>query len=140
MPNNDWVNRTTKEHLSRMSPGDMGRRFGISFVDANGHAVSNTEWIFNPDLAAVEKFSVKYWIITGDVVGLLPQAEREAIDVAESTVQRDATADQLDLVEDLLRGLALTILDEINVLRSQHSLAPRTLAQLKTAIRGKLGN
>uniref|UniRef100_A0A6M3IGV0 Uncharacterized protein n=1 Tax=viral metagenome TaxID=1070528 RepID=A0A6M3IGV0_9ZZZZ len=38
----------------------------------------------------------------------------------------------------LTRALGLVVLDEINTLRGQHSLAPRTKAQLKAAIKAKI--
>ena len=98
------------------------------------------QWIHNPDLLAVTGFDSKYWIITGDVVTLMDQAARDAVDATELDAGRDATADQLDGLEDLIRAFALVVLDEINVLRGQHGLAPRTIAQLKNAVRAKLGS
>jgi len=38
----------------------------------------------------------------------------------------------------ITRALALVVLDEVNILRSQHALAPRTAAQLKGAIKNKI--
>lgn len=38
----------------------------------------------------------------------------------------------------LLRAVALVVLDEINILRSAASLAPRTAGQIKTAITNKI--
>lgn len=46
--------------------------------------------------------------------------------------------DALDAQNQLVRALGITLLDEINILRNQHSLAPRTKAQLRTAIRNKI--
>jgi hypothetical protein len=45
----------------------------------------------------------------------------------------------MDAVEGYDRAFALVVLDEINTLRAQHSLAARTVTQLKTALRNKLG-
>lgn len=39
----------------------------------------------------------------------------------------------------ILRAYSLVVLDEINLLRQQHSLPDRTVAQLKAAVRAKLG-
>ncbi len=64
----------------------------------------------------------------------------------------DATLVQLELDEEtqrvkdtfddkerrLLRAFAEVIKDEINILRGQHGLADRTLAQLRTAIKNKV--
>jgi hypothetical protein len=57
----------------------------------------------------------------------------------ETNARRDEAASQLDQVEDVLRAVVLVIKDEINILRAQHSLAARTTAQLRTAVRNKLG-
>lgn len=53
-----------------------------------------------------------------------------------ATPQSDAqrTIDDLPL---WAKALALTILDEINLLRQQHALPPRTAAQLVTAMKNK---
>lgn len=54
--------------------------------------------------------------------------------IASNIVNGDFT------VNDVLKAFALVVLDEINILRAQHSLAARTAAQLKTAIINKLPN
>jgi hypothetical protein len=54
---------------------------------------------------------------------------------------RKRASDLLDNVnsnEALIRALAFVVLDEINLLRAEHSLASRTPAQLRTAIKAKL--
>jgi hypothetical protein len=54
---------------------------------------------------------------------------------------RKRASDLLDNVnynEALIRALAFVILDEINLLRAEHSLADRTQAQLRTAIKAKI--
>jgi len=38
----------------------------------------------------------------------------------------------------MLKAFAEIIMDELNILRDQHGLAPRTMAQLKTAMKNKL--
>ena len=38
------------------------------------------DWIINPDLSAVEGFASVYWVITGDIVTLMTQGERDAVD------------------------------------------------------------
>lgn len=43
-----------------------------------------------------------------------------------------------DVERRLLRAFAEVVKDEINILRGQHGLAARTLAQLRTAIRNKV--
>ena len=59
-------------------------------------------------------------------------------EVADGTaVDRVHNKKRLD-DERVIKALALVTMDEINILRGQHSLTDRTLAQLKTAVRGKL--
>jgi hypothetical protein len=144
----DFLHRTTKQFVN-------------SGNDPDYPAV---DWIRNPDLSAVEGFPAKYWEITGDVVSLMDQAERDAIDAAELEAQRDATASRLDLVEDVLRAFVLALLDErnrmadkFNALRAgiagANNLADakaaaaaiadeplRSAADIKTVIRNKLGS
>jgi len=117
------LNRVTKELIN----------------SANTPEFPIVDWIINPDLSAVTGFPSKYWIITGDVITLMSQAERDAVDAAIVSARRDGTVTTFDEVEDVMRAFARVLLDEINILRTQHSLADRTIAQLKTAIRNKLG-
>jgi len=138
---NTWLNRTTKLFLQQMSSGAMELRFPAEVLhDGAGEPISNANWIHAPDLSAVTGFASKYWIITGDIVTLLSQAERDAVDAAVLSTSRDGVADELDAVEDITRAFALVVLDEINTLRAQHGLADRTIAQLKTGVRNKLGS
>lgn len=106
---------------------------------ANTPDYSVIDWIINPDLSAVVGFETKYWIITGDIVTLMDAAARDAVDAAELEASRDATVAELDQIEALLRAFAGVLKDEINILRAQHAFADRTLLQLRTAIRNKLG-
>ncbi len=120
----DVLNRTTRQFQPSVNTPD----FPVA------------DWIINPDMSAVTGFASKYWVITGDVVTLMSAAEQGAVDDQALQTTRDAVADQMDGVEDVLRAFALVVLDEINTLRAQHLMQPRTIAQLKTAIRGKLGS
>lgn len=95
-------------------------------------------WIINPDVSAVQGFANKYWVITGDVVTLMNQISRDAIDTAEESARRDSIADELDQSQTIMRAFAEVVLDEINDLRGQHGLGTRTLAQLKVDVRNKL--
>ena len=63
--------------------------------------------------------------------------EKAAVDAAAVTAGDDAEMARLSL-RDALTALALTVLDEVNILRTQHGLATRSTAQLKSAIRTKL--
>ncbi|SHL43168.1 hypothetical protein SAMN05216428_102387 [Nitrosospira sp. Nsp11] len=122
------------------------------------------EWIINPNLAAVEGFESKYWIITGDTVTLMDQAARNAVDLAELETQRDAIASMFTNPEDVLRAFMRVVLNEFNAhadfqnqilngIRTATSLADlkakatakqdypdRTVDDLITAIRNNLGS
>ena len=121
----DFVHRVTKQHLISTSPNDLPEPIG--------------KYISNPDLSAVTGFPNIYWIITGDVISLMSQAQRDAVDLAQRKASRDSVVKELDRVESLLRAHTLAVLDEINELRDKHGLPARTAAQFKTAVRGKLG-
>ena len=121
------------------------------------------DWIHNPDLSAVTGFSSIYWIITGDVVSLMSQAERDAVDAAVVEASRDETVNRVDNIEDVLRASLLMILDELNLHADQLNqitgtvdgaanmgqfqanmqavvdYPQRTIQQMKTVIRNKLG-
>lgn len=93
-----WLIRSTLK-LVRASPSGMLERYPANgpFVDGSGNAQSNAFALRNPDTSAVDGWDSKYWILTGDVLTLMDQAARDAVDVAEAaavvTVNRaDAVA------------------------------------------------
>jgi hypothetical protein len=99
------------------------------------------DWIIDPDLSAVTGFPARYWIITGDDVTLMDQASRDALDAALLEQARDQAVNAaIDNVENILRQVVKLMVDEINILRAQHGLPARTLAQVKTAIRNGYGS
>lgn len=122
------------------------------------------QWIHNPDLTAVQGYPSQYWIITGDTVTLMSQAERDAVDAATLNASRDSTAAVLEQPEAYPRGYALVALDELNAhalktnaildavdaattladLKSRVSLISdypqRTIQQMQNAVRNKLGS
>lgn len=120
----DYLHRTTFNKLHSVAPADLPE------------PIAN--YIEYPDYSVVDGWPIKYWTITGDVISLVDQAARDAIDAAELTARRDEIANDIDRVESYTRAFALVVLDEINILRAQHSLTARTIAQLKTAVRNKL--
>ena len=122
MPN--WIHRTTKKQLHSVASADLPE--------------SVTNYIEEPDLSSVIGQPVKYWVVTGDVISIVDAATRAAIDAAELSAVRDELANDIDRAETFLRAFALVVLDEINLLRGQHSLSQRTPAQLKAAVRNKL--
>lgn len=99
------------------------------------------DWIWDPDLSAVAGFDSIYWDISGDQVTLADQATRDArdveIDTATITAAKDAEKARLD-TEEVLAAFAKVVMDEFNILRAIHGLAPRTLDQLKTAIKNEI--
>ncbi len=119
-----WLHRTDKNLLRSVASADLPE--------------AQANYIEEPNLSAVADQPVKYWVITGDVVSLANQTARDAIDAALLSAARDATSNEIDTAESYTRAFALVVLDEINLLRTQHSLSQRTAAQLKTAVRNKL--
>ena len=71
-------------------------------------------------------FSVWYAENGGDPVATLRRKAREALDKQNAET------------EALIRALAFVVMDEINILRAEHSLTDRTPAQLRTAIKAKI--
>lgn len=119
-----WVHRSTKRFLDSVSPASLPE--------------PRANYISEPNLSAVSGFATKYWTIVGDVISLKSLAERNVVDVAEDSDELDKIADQLESTRTLSRAFAEVVLDEINLLRAQHSLPPRTLSQLRNAVRSKL--
>jgi len=113
-------------------------RTSVSTADLTEPEVN---YIKDPNLSAVTGFAVKYWLrnaFPDDTVTLMAQAARDALDAAEDVTRLDGISDELDQVQTIMRAFAEVVLDEINNLRGQHGLNPRTLAQLKGAVRSKL--
>ena len=121
------------------------------------------EWIIDPDLSAVAGVDAIYWKISGDEVVEMSPAEKDAVDAAILQERKDAAADELNVPLNILRALMLLLLDEmnghaqkinsiLNAVDTASSLAEfkaniaaiadyptRTEAQLKSAIKNKLG-
>lgn len=118
------LNRSTKDYIP----------------SANTPDYPVAEWIINPDMAAVDGYPSQYWIITGDVVTLMDQTQRDAVDANAIEMTRDNTADVLEQPEAYPRAYALVALDELNAhaLKTNAILdavdAATTLADLKTRI------
>lgn len=83
---------------------------------------------------------------SGSAVKEMTQAEKDAVDAALEAARRAALRTEADANlsvnrDDrslIIRALAKTILDEINILRAQHSLTPRTFSQMVTAVQNKI--
>jgi hypothetical protein len=118
----------------------LNRISKVYIPSANTPDYPVAEWIINPDMSAVEGFPSQYWIITGDIVTLMDQAQRDAVDAQALNTSRDTTAAVLNEPEAYPRGYALVALDELNAhaLKTNAILdavdAATTLADLKTRI------
>ena len=121
----NFLNRTTKAYYPSRDP------------NALPEDLSN--YISAPDLSAVAGVPVKYWLIVGDVVSEMTQAEKDAVDAALLSASRDGAAAELDNLEGTLRQVIKILISELNILRSLHGLADRTLSQLRTQIRNGYG-
>jgi len=142
----DVVHRTTKEYRRSVNDPDF----------------PTGTWIHSPDLSAVNGFDSKYWTITGDVVSLMSQGERDAVDAAELTSRGDTIAALIEVAQSYEKAFAEILLDEFNghatkinailtAIDNGATLAnvktniaaitdypSRSLAQLRTALRSKL--
>lgn len=110
MPN--YLHRTSKQYLTSRSPADLDEQ------EAN--------YIQDPDLSAVVGFPSIYWTITGDIVTLMTQGERDAVDAAILADQITDEKTQAEAIHDLtsadsraLRSIVLLLVDELNSLRTQ---------------------
>ena len=135
----DFLHRITKQHLISTSPNDLLEPIG--------------KYISNPDLSAVAGFPSRYWVITGDVISLMSQAEQDVVDAAVESARRDAQiAGEVDRLESVLRQIVKLVVNELNILRQQFNtttgesqqltdtnLADRTLAQVRNQLRSGLG-
>jgi len=85
----DVLNRTTKE-----------QRYSVHTPD-----YSVVDWIINPDLSGVVGVPKKYWLITGDVVSEMNQAQKDVVDATQLPGIKIAKKEYLrqqgdDLIED----------------------------------------
>ena len=120
MPN--WLHRTTLSQLNSVPSADLPE--------------AEVNYVEEPDYSPIAGCAKIYWILTGHILSLMDQSARDAVDVAVLDAANDATSDTMD--RGFEKAFAQVVMDEINILRGQHSLADRTLAQLKSAVRSKL--
>lgn len=121
------TNRVTKEYRQSVNTPDF----------------SPAQWIIN-SAAADALFAAgilsRHWNIAGDVVSEMSPAEKAVVDAAALDASRDATAAEIDGLENIVRSIIKLLVSELNVLRAQHALADRTLPQARAAIRSDLGS
>jgi hypothetical protein len=113
------LNRTTKQLIKSVNTPDY----------------PESDWIIDPDLSGVVGVTTKYWVITGDVVSEMSQAEKDVVDAAE--VQALEDGEILELDNGILKRFVLVLLDEINRSRTADGANTVTIAQLKNAMRAK---
>lgn len=67
--------------------------------------------------------------------------EKAAVDAAAASAAKDASVASVGngAKVDLLRAVALVMLDEVNALRTRAGLATRTVTQLQDALKAKMG-
>jgi len=101
--------------------------------------------LINPDMSGVRGVPHRYRKCeTGQVVEMT-QAEQDAVDAASTAARQTVIRGQAVTGVDAftgrdvkLRAALLVIMDEINILRAQHSLPDRTITQFKNAVKGKI--
>lgn len=145
---------------SAFNPVVIGYRTSIDPADFPAPWIINqraADTLFNADVP------IRYWKAVADVATEMTRPEKDAVDAAALASRRDGTTAGLDATESLERALTLSLLDEVNaqaaILKSildaidaattlvdlkASVLAitdppQRTIAQIKTTLRTKLG-
>lgn len=101
------------------------------------------DWVHNPDLSAVVGFDLKYWTLTGDVVGLMDQSQRDAVDAQEEAdriaVIKQELKDRFNQEDDNTKAVGLLMLQMYDLIKAEikanalsNPLPDITQAQLKT--------
>lgn len=118
----DVLNRFTKEYRRSVHTPDYPA----------------VDWIRNPDLSAVAGLASKYWLVSGDTVSAMSQAQRDAVDAQEAAdevaADRAAQKTRMD-TERLLKAMAVYFAQQINVLRQGQSLPPLSAADVRAGIK-----
>lgn len=103
-----WLHRTDIRLLNSVAEADLLEPV-INYIE-------------EPDLSAVVGQPTKYWIVTGDIITLMDQAARDAvdaaIDAAELQVQRAEAISRTDL-DITTRETVEALLFEINKLNTR---------------------
>lgn len=158
-----WVQISPPKLYARRSPTMMKELFpSLTFIDGEGLPLAPAEFLLRPDLSAVEGWHDRYWLINAGVVSLMSPAERNVVDAAIVSAQRDKLADEFDQLNTLMRNFAFVLIDELNghadklneildaidagatAAEIKANIAAvadhpqRTVAQLKTAIRNRM--
>jgi len=108
---------------------------------------SRTDVLVNPNLSSVSGVLRRFWKVVGSTVDPMTAGEQATVDAAtgaavDAAMRTEAQGQFSGQVStgQALRALVHVLLGELNTLRDQHGLAPRTLAQAKTAILNAIAN
>ncbi len=125
MPN--WINKNTKQVLRSVAEADLPE-------DASNY-------IQDPTFNSIDGQPPKYWKIVSGKVLAMSEAERAEVDAAEAEANFNAAiAEEVDDSAAITRAVVRVVVSEINALREQAGLKPRTMDQVRTAIRSQLGS
>lgn len=148
----DYVHRTTLQYVKSGNAPDFPSATWLEIPPGSPNAII---------VASVVR---RYQVLEGDVLREMTRGEKDVVDAAALTAERDAKASALDDVEDVLRAFMLVVLDELNAHADRHNAITatvdgaanlaqfgaamqaiadyprRTATQLRNAIRGKLGS
>ncbi len=117
-----WLHRTTKVYLN--SFGDVD-----SLPDPIG------DYIKNPDLSSVTGWANKYWKITGDIVSLMNQSERDAVDAArEAQRVTNNRAVAVAIPDNLLESIGFYVRELIEVFNKRDNYLVNHIAELQSAL------
>ena len=112
-------------------------------VDGGPHP--EPAWKWSPDMSQVAGLDRRYWKWDGAAERPIPMTAGEQQTVNDAIVAslKDAAEGLVDddegrRTDKLLRALTLVVMDEVNILRAQHGLGARTVAQLKAALRNQM--
>ena len=121
-----------------------------------------SDWIINPDLSQVEGYESKYWVLNGDSILLMTQAERDAVDASElmmkELTEKSMAKEAVDAVSNpstrVLIGMAKIIqselqtnkaaiqqiADHLGLTLTNPPLPSRTIDELREALKGLIEN
>jgi hypothetical protein len=133
---------------------------GYAQITPDLQKILKTRSLKNPPTLGPTSTSEKaYWVVIDSTVtdtSTGPDTITESLDQKIRTTEvlrpiliRDKTSSELDaeadeaanhvfILDETLKGFALVVLDEINLLRSKHLLTPRTQEQLRDAVKNKI--
>lgn len=105
-------------------------------------------WVINhaeADALFDANVPMQYWKSVGGVATEMTQPEKDAVDALALESKRDGTVARMDNIEDIIRALALTLLDAHNQNRTTINAlldaidAATSLAELKASV-GSIAN